>query len=382
MSEKKPIGFDANQIPMNSMLGGMAFQSLDNVKISGGRVSDSVLPPSTFLKNSAQTLTNKLTTLSSNLNISPITIPQGNVPSTLSNGDIFITSGGIYAEINDSLVKLNNQSKYTDSLEVLIVGGGGGGGYANNFSGAGGGGAGGAQILKLSPTYGQQFSVLIGRGGLGGSFTSQYQGIYSVGENGFSTSFGQYVSLGGGGGAPVSSSTSGQDGGSGGGKTEFSGNAGRGTDGQGANGHYGNTAGAGSSGSPDGHIGGAGTVFFGTTYAAGGQGGLTSSAQWRQILTVGGNNAGSGGRGGPLSSLQFIGATGRPGVVIVAYPGPQRATGGTITTSNGFTFHTFTYSGFSNFYNAGTFVWLSGLSSYQASDLIGEAIIGVTTINE
>jgi hypothetical protein len=31
--------------------------------------------------------------------------------------------------------------------------------------------------------------------------------------------------------------------------------------------------------------------------------------------------------------------------VVIAYPGAQRATGGTITSSGGFTIHTFTSSG-------------------------------------
>lgn len=373
MSEKKPIGFDTNQIPMNSMLGSMAFQSFDNVKISGGKIPDSVLPASTFLKNSAQILTNKLTTSSSALNTSPLTIPQGDVPSILSNGDIFITSGGIYAEINDSLVKLNNQSTYNDGFEVLVVGGGGGGGHAGgNSSGSGGGGGGGTQIIKLSPFYGQQFSVQIGAGGSGGTSSA-------LPTNGNNTSFGNYASLGGGAGASPYFDTAGNDGGSGGGGgVNANGFGGIGTSGQGSSGRYQNTGGAGSGSSPIGYIGGGGTTFFGKTYGGGGGGGGTG------LGGVGGGgtssdgiqNTGGGGAGRyttyiPPSTTTSTPAAGGSGIAIVAYPGAQRATGGTITTSGGFTFHTFNGSG--------TFTWLGG---YDAPDLVGQAVVGVTKINE
>jgi hypothetical protein len=43
--------------------------------------------------------------------------------------------------------------------------------------------------------------------------------------------------------------------------------------------------------------------------------------------------------------LQQPGAAGGSGVVIVRYIGNQRGTGGTITSSDGYTYHTFTSSG-------------------------------------
>jgi hypothetical protein len=41
----------------------------------------------------------------------------------------------------------------------------------------------------------------------------------------------------------------------------------------------------------------------------------------------------------------LAGAAGGSGIVIVRYLGSQRATGGTVTSSGGYTIHTFTSSG-------------------------------------
>ena len=39
------------------------------------------------------------------------------------------------------------------------------------------------------------------------------------------------------------------------------------------------------------------------------------------------------------------GGNGGSGIVILRYPGPQRGTGGTITSAGGYTIHTFTGDG-------------------------------------
>jgi hypothetical protein len=39
------------------------------------------------------------------------------------------------------------------------------------------------------------------------------------------------------------------------------------------------------------------------------------------------------------------GASGGSGIAIISYPGSQRGTGGTVTSANGNTIHTFTSSG-------------------------------------
>jgi hypothetical protein len=53
-------------------------------------------------------------------------------------------------------------------------------------------------------------------------------------------------------------------------------------------------------------------------------------------------NTGGGGGGGYSS---FDGYAGGSGIVIIRYAGSQRGTGGTVTSSGGFTIHTFTSSG-------------------------------------
>jgi hypothetical protein len=60
-------------------------------------------------------------------------------------------------------------------------------------------------------------------------------------------------------------------------------------------------------------------------------------------------NTGSGGGGGgrTLNTYSVVGmpGNGASGVAIVRYQGGQRGTGGTITSSGGYTYHTFTSSG-------------------------------------
>lgn len=59
----------------------------------------------------------------------------------------------------------------------------------------------------------------------------------------------------------------------------------------------------------------------------------------------GGTNTGGGGGGGSHYNANNKGGDGGSGIVIIRYPGPQKATGGTITTVGGSTIHTFTTSG-------------------------------------
>ena len=62
------------------------------------------------------------------------------------------------------------------------------------------------------------------------------------------------------------------------------------------------------------------------------------------VPTAGAANTGSGG-GGEGNNLTVSGAAGGSGVVIVRYWGNARATGGAITSSGGYTIHTFTSNG-------------------------------------
>jgi hypothetical protein len=58
-------------------------------------------------------------------------------------------------------------------------------------------------------------------------------------------------------------------------------------------------------------------------------------------------NTGSGGGGGSASAVSqdLSGGNGGSGIVILRYLGTQRAMGGTVTSSGGYTIHTFTTSG-------------------------------------
>ena len=76
--------------------------------------------------------------------------------------------------------------------------------------------------------------------------------------------------------------------------------------------------------------GGGGRIFPGS----GGAGGYCS----------GGSGGGAGGGGGG-NGLSGTGGNGGSGIVIISYLGPQRGSGGTVTSSGGYTIHTFTSSG-------------------------------------
>ncbi len=47
----------------------------------------------------------------------------------------------------------------------------------------------------------------------------------------------------------------------------------------------------------------------------------------------------------PAANCLIVAGNGGSGVVIIRYPGPQLATGGTITSVGGYTIHTFMSSG-------------------------------------
>jgi hypothetical protein len=67
-----------------------------------------------------------------------------------------------------------------------------------------------------------------------------------------------------------------------------------------------------------------------------------------QTNTPGGNagaNTGGGGGGGSHYNVTNKGGEGGSGIVVVRYAGPQKATGGTVTSVSGYTIHTFTSSG-------------------------------------
>ena len=91
--------------------------------------------------------------------------------------------------------------------------------------------------------------------------------------------------------------------------------------------------------------GGGGSCSAGTGPTAGGESALNAGAG--AIANVGGGNGGAntGGGGGGGAWQATSGGAGGSGIVVVRYPGSRKASGGTITSVDGHTIHTFTTSG-------------------------------------
>lgn len=136
MSEKKLIGFDANQVPTNGMLGNMAFQDASAVNILGGKiassslngvisesiiptltsvgkVSDTALSSNVFFKGTAQTLGAKLTTFTPTVSSASILLPHGVAPTGLVDGDMWTTTSGLFVRINGATEQLAYLSNNT-----------------------------------------------------------------------------------------------------------------------------------------------------------------------------------------------------------------------------------------------------------------------------
>jgi len=276
---------------------------------------------------------------------------------------------------NGSTITLTGASAPT--VNFLIVGGGGGGGGASSGSRGGGGGAGGLTTGSISLSNGA-YTITIGSGGAGSNSTNGAYGLSS-------SAFGITMSGGGGGGGGSASSDAGNSGASGGGGAGPAGIGGSGIAGQGfagatatnaggigsVGGGGGGAGGAGGTGSglsnvQNGGIGIASSISGSSVFYAGGGGGATSAGSGQGGSggsSVGGAGAsganpatnpltaGSGGGGGTSSVEGSSGGNG--GVVIISYPSPQIATGGTITTHGGNIIHTFNSSGTFTIYDVG-----------------------------
>ena len=265
-------------------------------------------------------------------------------------------------------------------IDYLIVGGGGGGGAGiidSNGGGGGGGGGGGYYTASASVPKGTSIAVTVGLGGAGGTFYRSGRAWYGTGAgDGTSSSVFSYVLRpnigiismsggasgaagntnvsitgigpvtakggdGGGGGPPFSnaggaySNNGGSDGvtaGGGGGGTDDQTNVWRGGDGpRWLDGNYYSGGGSGGGDYDGGAAGGAG---------GGGHGGYQNTDGTDGL---GGGGGGGGSYGG---SSYTNGSRGGNGVVIFRYPGSTAtATGGTITYSGGYVYHTFTSNG-------------------------------------
>ncbi len=259
---------------------------------------------------------------------------------------------------------------YSYGINYIVLGGGGGGGGGYG----GGGGAGGAVQSSLSVIKGDAYGFAIGAGGAGS--TSASTGAASQGSTGAnSTGFGQTGYGGGGGGGidPATIYTAGKAGGCGGGGGGYysgiGGNPSQGYRGGTVSGGTPSPAGAGGGGmgaiGPDrvsiayaGGPGGNGISWGLWTLAGGGGGGAgygggaaggaggsggggAGGGYTTPASTAGTANTGGGGGGGGV----ILGAAGGSGVVIIQYLGAQRGTGGTITSSGGYTYHYFSSNG-------------------------------------
>ena len=261
----------------------------------------------------------------------------------------------------------NPKSVGLSTVEVLVVGGGGAAG-----SDVAGGGGGGAVVYNssFSVTSGVSYSVTVGAGGTtsgaagsssafstitaaggagGANWTVSSGGASGNGNAGGTTLgyIGASYSAGGGGGA----------GGSGGsaytvGGVAFGGNGGPGVyySVSGARTGYGG-GGGGGGGSDTANIGGPGTAT---------EGGGNGSARWLLLSGYNGT-ANTGGGGGGTGRFNGVGQGGS-GVVIIRYPGLQKASGGTVTNVGGYTVHTFTSVGTTTFLPDGALPDLSGSS--------------------
>lgn len=251
---------------------------------------------------------------------------------------------------NASQNGLDLDNPYTTTVESLIVAGGGGGS-------SGGGGGGGVISNNAVQIASGVYAIVVGAGG-------------AANTNGGDSSFSTLIAIGGGKGGAAS--TNGSDGGSGGGGGGRSGGSpptgGSGTVSQGNNGGSGSTSSAAGGG------GGAGGVGSNASGSNGGNGGsgFSSSITGSAVLYGGGGGGQGSGGGSPGTGTDGGGdgsnagsatagaanrgaggggsggtpAAGGSGVVIIRYPtGTLTATGGTITTSGGYTIHTFTSSG-------------------------------------
>ena len=250
------------------------------------------------------------------------------------------------------------------TVDYFILAGGGGGG-----STVGGGGGAGGYISGSTTVVSSSYPIVIGAGGAlefnGNDSTAFTLTAIGGGAGGYGTSVG---------------SRDGFDGGSGGGGTgEIDSAGGASTTGQGFDGGNGkilvgsstNAGGGGgatelgedgttqSSGFPG--DGGNGTTWLnGITYAGGGGGGYSGQVDVSRKALGGTGGGGNGavdgaisatageinkGAGGGGAAKTWSGGAGGSGVVIIRYLGTPKGTGGTITESGGYTYHTFTASG-------------------------------------
>jgi len=283
----------------------------------------------------------------------------------LSGGTEYTYTVRHYKNSVESVDSTSDSATTSLAVEYLVVAGGGGG--RSGFIDGQPGGGGGAASLVTAATFqpGITYTIVVGAGGAGGASgsASGANGGESSLHNG--TSYlarmaggtGGSGTTGGAGGTVLSGS--GAAGGVGGNQNTSPGSIGSGTGGGGGGG-YGGTGGGNGGAGGGGGAGGVGGTSPGTA-------GVSSSGSGGQPGWDGANASGGGGGGGGYNISGKCNSTsgcygggggggggasqgnpagnGGEGVVIIRYLGSQKATGGTITSSGGYTIHTFTSSG-------------------------------------
>jgi hypothetical protein len=252
------------------------------------------------------------------------------------------------------------------TVDYLVVGGGGSGGTNGTGAGGPGGGGAGGYFASSSPlivSAGQTFSLVVGAGGAGKAGT----GTGQVGNSGNNSSGFGLTAIGGGFGSGAGQGAGGNGGSGGGGNNTGSG--GSGTSGQGNSGGAGDGGGGGGIGSvglagASGGTGGNAAVWLdGIARAGGGGGGGWQGSGYGLVgtpsggATIGYSNAGlsgatanatantGSGSGASSGGAGILTGNGGSGVVVIRYFGAPKASGGTITQTGGYTYHTFTSSG-------------------------------------
>jgi len=290
------------------------------------------------------------------------------------------------------------------TIDYLVIGGGGSAGIAEGGGGGAGGlrstvgttGGGGSLENSLSLNNNAFYTVVVGAGGGRTGVNTHANGLQGSSSSFSGTGISTITSLGGGLGAgDLETPSVGGNGGSGGGASvgsgtspdSLGGTAGTGQNGQGYNGgrgYYRNSpfnlyggggGGAGGNGSNassgSGGNGGAGVSIsawstptstgISNFYAGGGGGGAYSNGSTAGTGGSGGGgnggagitasgtsgtaNTGGGGGGAGGAGPWGIGGAGGSGLVVLRYAGSQKATGGTVVESGGYTYHTFRSSG-------------------------------------
>jgi hypothetical protein len=248
--------------------------------------------------------------------------------------------------------------RYELSTSIWAVGGGGGGGKSFGSNSHGGGGGSGGQVSSLLTSNfstDSSLTITVGSGGYGANLPTSGSAQLNGGASSVVKGLRTLLTATGGNKGVDATSTSGGTGG----LTVNSPAAGAGGKGgtfpatNAVNGSIGSSA-----LSSWGAVVGYGQDVGGVYYFSGGGAGGSYSGQ--STSTVGGSGGGGasgnsgtpntgGGGGGANSDASsgntLTGGNGGSGIVIIRYAGSPIATGGTITQSGGYTYHTFTSSG-------------------------------------